>query len=160
MGFEIEIQYLSTSNKLHKMESIWINWTAHEHKITKINAIHNIYSIYCLTSFAILTLLSFFFFSFAVNGGWSAWSQWTECRCAGRSPPLGQKRTRNCNSPSPLNGGATCNGPNIQKTSDCLTCPGKFATHTNRQPYTNNSPSATHILTPMIGNRNRETVHK
>lgn len=88
----------------------------------------------CFTSCGnVLTFSSFLWSFFTVNGGWSAWSQWTECRCAGRSPPLGQKRTRNCNSPSPLNGGATCNGPNIQKTSDCLTCPGKLPhshTHT------------------------------
>lgn len=64
-----------------------------------------------------------FFCHFTVNGGWSAWSQWIECRCPGRSP-FGQKRTRNCNNPMPLNGGATCSGPNVQKTPDCSPCPG------------------------------------
>ncbi|XP_017838929.1 netrin receptor unc-5 isoform X2 [Drosophila busckii] len=57
-----------------------------------------------------------------VNGGWSAWSPWRECKCSGK-PSQGRKRTRICNNPMPLNGGAQCAGPQIQKSADCAACP-------------------------------------
>jgi len=60
---------------------------------------------------------------FAVNGGWSSWSSWSEChsRCA----KGGQKRTRTCTNPAPMNGGQPCLGPSQQKM-DCNTaCPGE-----------------------------------
>ncbi|XP_053691943.1 netrin receptor unc-5-like [Sabethes cyaneus] len=57
-----------------------------------------------------------------VNGGWSQWSAWLECRCPGK-PVQGRKRTRTCSDPIPLYGGAPCEGPNQQKTADCVTCP-------------------------------------
>ncbi|XP_055917362.1 netrin receptor unc-5 isoform X2 [Eupeodes corollae] len=57
-----------------------------------------------------------------VNGGWSAWSPWKDCKCIGM-PSQGRKRSRICNNPMPLNGGIACNGPQIQKSSDCLSCP-------------------------------------
>ncbi|GLH00562.1 uncharacterized protein GBIM_06905, partial [Gryllus bimaculatus] len=56
-----------------------------------------------------------------VNGGWSPWSPWSECsaRCGRGS----QKRSRQCSNPAPLNGGALCPGPSVQRT-DCTTiCP-------------------------------------
>ncbi|KMR05368.1 netrin receptor unc5c-like protein [Lasius niger] len=56
-----------------------------------------------------------------VNGGWSSWSSWSEChsRCA----KGGQKRTRTCTNPAPMNGGQPCLGPSQQKM-DCNTaCP-------------------------------------
>lgn len=59
---------------------------------------------------------------FTVNGGWSAWSQWTDCKCPGLSLSAGQKRTRVCNNPAPLNGGQTCPGPSVQRTSECVPC--------------------------------------
>uniref|UniRef100_A0A6P4E7I9 Netrin receptor UNC5 n=1 Tax=Drosophila rhopaloa TaxID=1041015 RepID=A0A6P4E7I9_DRORH len=57
-----------------------------------------------------------------VNGGWSTWSPWRECKCAGK-PSQGRKRSRTCNNPMPLNGGAQCPGPQIQKSPDCAACP-------------------------------------
>jgi len=52
-------------------------------------------------------------------------SPWRECKCAGK-PSQGRKRSRTCNNPMPLNGGAQCPGPQIQKSADCAACPGTF----------------------------------
>ncbi|KAI8127318.1 Netrin receptor unc-5 [Lucilia cuprina] len=57
-----------------------------------------------------------------VNGGWSSWSSWRDCKCPGKMAQ-GRKRTRMCNNPIPMNGGAECSGPQIQKSADCLPCP-------------------------------------
>lgn len=59
-----------------------------------------------------------------VDGSWSSWGTWTECKCSGKLQ--GQKRSRTCTSPSPINGGAPCGGPNTQKTQDCIACPSKY----------------------------------
>lgn len=58
-----------------------------------------------------------------MKGGWSAWSAWSEChsRCA----KGGQKRTRTCTNPAPMNGGQTCMGPSTQKMDCNIACPGK-----------------------------------
>uniref|UniRef100_A0A4Y0BGR4 Netrin receptor UNC5 n=1 Tax=Anopheles funestus TaxID=62324 RepID=A0A4Y0BGR4_ANOFN len=56
-----------------------------------------------------------------VDGGWSQWSPWTDCKCPGH-PKQGQKRTRVCNSPVPINNGAACKGPSTESTPDCLPC--------------------------------------
>ena len=51
-------------------------------------------------------------------GGWSTWSPWSSC-----DPQTGnKKRTRSCNSPAPINGGASCDGTS-QETEICQ---GKF----------------------------------
>ncbi|XP_059224908.1 netrin receptor unc-5 [Stomoxys calcitrans] len=57
-----------------------------------------------------------------VNGGWNAWSSWRECKCPGK-PAQGRKRARMCNNPIPMNGGAECTGPQVQKSVDCIPCP-------------------------------------
>ncbi|XP_063378889.1 netrin receptor UNC5C-like isoform X1 [Cydia fagiglandana] len=57
-----------------------------------------------------------------VNGGWSPWGPWTQCRCNGRAAG-GQRRTRSCTEPHPLNGGAPCQGQAVQRTPDCVSCP-------------------------------------
>lgn len=62
-----------------------------------------------------------------MNGGWSSWSSWSECTSSGQPNACGrgtQKRTRLCTNPTPLNGGRTCPGSNVQK-GDCTSiCPG------------------------------------
>jgi len=67
-----------------------------------------------------------------VNGGWSSWSSWSECSsstayCTSRGV---QRRTRLCTNPTPLNGGRTCHGSNVQKidcTADCPVVDGRWS---------------------------------
>ena len=58
-----------------------------------------------------------------VNGGWSQWEVWSSCNvtCDGGV----QTRSRTCASPPPRNGGAACQGSNVQ-SQVCNTngCPG------------------------------------
>ena len=52
----------------------------------------------------------------AVDGGWGEWSRFTEC-----SQTCGdgvRSRTRECNNPSPLNGGFPCPGEHFE-TLEC-----------------------------------------
>lgn len=78
-----------------------------------------------------MILIIFLSLSFSVNGGWSSWSSWSECTSSGHPNACGrgtQKRTRLCTNPTPLNGGRTCPGSNVQK-GDCTSiCPGIFYT--------------------------------
>uniref|UniRef100_U5EYZ9 Netrin receptor UNC5 n=1 Tax=Corethrella appendiculata TaxID=1370023 RepID=U5EYZ9_9DIPT len=60
-------------------------------------------------------------FTVYVDGGWSAWGPWIDCKCPGW-PKQGQKRSRICNNPTPLNSGAPCPGHDTQKSPDCLPC--------------------------------------
>lgn len=57
-----------------------------------------------------------------VDGVWSAWSVWSNCtlvQCG-----VGNKtRTRSCDSPSPSEGGKTCEGdPAESETCDTIVC--------------------------------------
>ncbi|XP_066274928.1 uncharacterized protein [Branchiostoma lanceolatum] len=47
-----------------------------------------------------------------VNGNWSQWSQWSTCNvtCASGA----QWRSRSCDNPSPVGGGANCTGPSAE----------------------------------------------
>ena len=59
-----------------------------------------------------------------VDGSWTEWSSWSSCLSDCR-----KNRTRGCNYPSPMFGGADCVGNTIEKSTllcyggDC--CPGK-----------------------------------
>ncbi|XP_069937443.1 netrin receptor UNC5D-like, partial [Cherax quadricarinatus] len=57
-----------------------------------------------------------------VDGAWSSWSSWTSCssRC-GRGT---QRRSRTCSAPTPLNGGAACQGLAVQRNDCSHLCPG------------------------------------
>ncbi|CAG0881635.1 unnamed protein product [Darwinula stevensoni] len=56
-----------------------------------------------------------------VNGGWSDWGPWSGCSAScGRGV---QRRTRTCNHPAPINGGAPCKGADTQKIVCKSLCP-------------------------------------
>ena len=63
-------------------------------------------------------------FFIAVDGGWSSWSSWSNCvpKCGKGS----QKRMRQCDSPTPKNGGQPCTGLPIQKKPCTNDCPGRM----------------------------------
>ena len=50
----------------------------------------------------------------SVDGGWSNWGSWTSCDFDTGT----RKKERQCNNPSPLNGGALCAG-NGQESTEC-----------------------------------------
>ena len=62
----------------------------------------------------------------AVDGGWSTWSQWAACSATCGSGF--QRRTRNCSSPAPANGGKPCVG-NAEDLRVCTLrpCPGTIS---------------------------------
>ena len=55
-------------------------------------------------------------FIFSVDGEWSFWTSW-ETQCSNRCGKGNVKRTRECNSPAPINGGGQCPGNSVQKKS-------------------------------------------
>ncbi|XP_073951787.1 netrin receptor UNC5C-like isoform X1 [Choristoneura fumiferana] len=71
-----------------------------------------------------------------VNGGWSPWGPWSQCRCNGRATG-GQRRTRSCTEPHPLNGGAPCQGQAVQRTAECVPCQSEGG-YMDLQAYNNN----------------------
>lgn len=77
---------------------------------------------YICQSFFFTLNKNFYWFQL-VNGGWSSWSSWSEChsRCA----KGGQKRTRTCTNPAPMNGGQPCLGPSQQKMDCNSGCSGE-----------------------------------
>ncbi|KAH7951547.1 hypothetical protein HPB52_010294 [Rhipicephalus sanguineus] len=54
-----------------------------------------------------------------VDGGWSSWSQWAECDQVGKDSPGDHClcRSRQCNSPTPTNGGKPCEGSSLEVTN-------------------------------------------
>ena len=59
-----------------------------------------------------------------VDGGWGDWSSWSSCSvsCGGGT----QYRTRPCDSPSPSNSGAYCEGEPFQhQNCNSVQCPSK-----------------------------------
>ena len=59
--------------------------------------------------------------SLAVPGQWGEWSDWTPCNAkCGRGV---RKRTRECDSPAPVNGGPACDGAPVQKKGCNVVCP-------------------------------------
>uniref|UniRef100_A0A8C0IBN6 Complement C6 n=1 Tax=Bubo bubo TaxID=30461 RepID=A0A8C0IBN6_BUBBB len=51
--------------------------------------------------------------SVAVDGRWSCWSEWSSCDASFKT-----RRTRECNNPSPMNGGKPCEGER-EEEEDC-----------------------------------------
>eukprot|EP00794_Sanderia_malayensis_P009954 gene9954-10974_t len=60
-----------------------------------------------------------------IDGEYSEWTSWTSCpnQCS-TSGGVKITRTRVCNSPPPMNGGAACKGPSTETVSSCFhICP-------------------------------------
>lgn len=49
----------------------------------------------------------------AVDGRWGCWSEWSPCDASFKT-----RRTRECNNPSPMNGGKPCEGQQ-EEEEDC-----------------------------------------
>ncbi len=64
---------------------------------------------------------------FSVDGGLSEWTTWSVCQ----SKCGVQTRTRECNNPTPLNGGKECTGQmyETRKCGNNVTCKGKHTIH-------------------------------
>jgi hypothetical protein len=58
-----------------------------------------------------------------INGGWNEWSEWSKCPdCIDNKIhklPVTSKRTRECNNPSPSNGGLECFGDSFEEV-ECM----------------------------------------
>ena len=69
-----------------------------------------------------------FFLASPLDGGWSSWSPWETCsKTCGISGGSVLRRSRVCNQPPPMNGGASCPGNDTEVTKACFTpCPGKW----------------------------------
>ena len=61
-----------------------------------------------------------------VDGAWSTWGEWDACTvtCGGAGT---QTRTRTCDNPAPVNGGAQCTGESTENQAcDMGACPSKL----------------------------------
>ena len=78
-----------------------------------------------LSNFRSMSLL-FQSFLLSVKGGWSVWSNWSTCTqsCEGGT----QTRMRNCDNPTPQNGGAGCDGAdNATQSCNTMKCPSSMS---------------------------------
>ena len=61
-----------------------------------------------------------------VDGDWGDWSKWSECTATCGEDI--QSRWRQCDSPPPAGGGATCSGDEIDaEQCDTVECPGIYS---------------------------------
>jgi hypothetical protein len=67
---------------------------------------------------------------FVVNGNWGRWSRWSSwpTECPGVCGSSFKNRTRKCDSPVPLHGGANCTGPveEVEACNHSSICDGKW----------------------------------
>ena len=80
-----------------------------------------------------------YFLFFIVNGAWSEWQPWFSCSvtCGGGK----QSRTRECNNPTPENGGSECttDGSSGTEMRNCQEngCPGILYLEKLRPTFSN-----------------------
>ena len=80
---------------------------------SKNSVIKNRFNFSFCSSLVLIDISPTNMYLFSVDGGWNSWGEWSACDSNQQ-----KKRTRHCNRPSPINGGAPCSG-NGEESDDC-----------------------------------------
>ena len=89
----------------------------------RMKPLHESY-VYSTEYIAVQTMVYCSEVYFSADGAWSAWTTWSACDVTCQNGT--KTRSRACDNPAPVNGGATCDGPSSEPMQ-CATgvgCPG------------------------------------